>query len=336
MSVEKLPRNKLKLLYVEILKGFSSTYHNNDLIYIKHFTNFDIGDVDLKQEHYYEKAKKEGLPTYKEKEEYLIKEGFWDPHQDNLVFDYKKYLENLKNTKSKLFKENDLTQINKNIEETQSKITKIEDEKIQLIQFTAETFAAKKIHEYYIFNSFFKDQDLSNSLFSEEDFDELDEEDLLKLTGIYNQIIGRFNQLNLQRVALYPSFFNYFCLSESAYEFYGKPIIHLTLYQAECLSHAKYFKNILQNSKAKPTEEMFDQPDKLIEWHESQQNVQETLSKTKNSNNDPSSLMGLTQKDKEKLGIDDSQPNVHTKLVMAAKNKGNELNLVDIMKVMGH
>ncbi len=333
--MDPIPKQQLKLLYNDLLKGFSTIFHDiYGAIYLKHFTTFDLGDVDLKYDFYYQKAIKEGLPTRKEKEEYLIKEGFWTQEKNNSIHDYQVYLDNLKITKSKFFKSSDIHNVNREIGIYEKKIDKLKDEKDNLIQFTAEGFASKKINEFYIYISFFKNKELDTYLFRQDDFDELNDNDLVFLVSLYNERAEVYNDYNLKRISLSPFFFNFFSLSESAFEFYGKAVVNLTFYQSELYGDGRYFKNLLSNCKTRPSDELMDNPTKLIEWYESSQTVQEVLNKG-DKPQDASSLMGLTQEDREKLGMKENDKNVNNDLVKAAVAKGESLSMNEILKIMG-
>ena len=69
-----------------------------------------------------------------------------------------------------------------NREELQQK----QAEKSQLIGYTADTYSSKKINEYYVFATTYKDKKLKKKLFSKEEFDELSEQDILKFVQIFN------------------------------------------------------------------------------------------------------------------------------------------------------
>ena len=52
-------KNLLRLYLVDILKGYSKTYLNDKLIYIKHMDSVSSGDVDLKKEEFYHKGRRQ-------------------------------------------------------------------------------------------------------------------------------------------------------------------------------------------------------------------------------------------------------------------------------------
>ena len=71
-------------------------------------------------------------------------------------------------------------------------------------------------------------------------------------------------------------------------------------------------------------------PDKLIDWYNSSKSVKEQIDKGKK----PEDLVGVTQKDRELLGIQGSN-NIHNKLVEATRKKGSPLSVVEIMNLGG-
>jgi hypothetical protein len=62
MDLEAFNKN-LKSLYWEIVKGSSSFLCNNNQYYIKHMSPKDAGEIEVRENHYYEKARSQGIPT---------------------------------------------------------------------------------------------------------------------------------------------------------------------------------------------------------------------------------------------------------------------------------
>lgn len=336
----KNDRNKQKLIFIDILRGYSCSAYNNKKIYIKHHTNFDAGDLDYKKEEFRDKALKNGLPSLENQSEYIIKEGFWSEEKDKEITTLRNFIFNLKQTKSKLFKESDIKQIQSSIEENNKKMNDLIKEKKELLGFTVEDYVSKKVNEYYMFISLFKDIDLKESFFDQEEFDDLENIDIYKLINIYNNISQDYSEVNLKRISLSSSFLGLFNLCEdNVYNLYGKGAIFLTFYQIELFSFAKYFKNVINNAKHKPPDDYYEDPDKLIEWLESSKNMEEVLDKTsKNSKNKDNnavvatSVVGATKQDLKKAGLDQ---NKGISLVEEAAKKGGVLDMQDLMKLHG-
>ena len=62
----------LKVVFSEILRGYSLAESFLGKVRINHFTNFDSAALDIKNKAFYDKAIKEGLPSRKERIDYLV------------------------------------------------------------------------------------------------------------------------------------------------------------------------------------------------------------------------------------------------------------------------
>ena len=210
-------------------------------------------------------------------------------------------------------------------------------EKKDLLGFTVEDYANKKINEYYMFNSLFKDKDLKYKFFSEEEFDELENKDLSEILEIYNNLNKDYIDKNLKKIALSSYYLSLFNLSDdNPYYMYGKPIIYLTFYQMEVFGYARYFKNALSEAKHKPPDEYYEDPDKLIDWLESSKNVEEVLNKNESNQKKTegaiaTSIVGAKKEDLAKIGKDENGISLHKE----ALKKGGTLSMEDLMKMHG-
>jgi hypothetical protein len=335
--VQTQEKAQLRLLFVDILKGYSLAYYKNNKLYFKHNTSFDSGDIDHLRQEFIEKAKKNGLPTEIEKEKYLIGEELWSEDKNEQIKNIKYSISGLKQTKSKLFKSDDINEINKKINEENLKLIELTSERKELLGFTVEDYANKKINEYYMFNTLYKDKNLKEKFFSEEQFDELENKDLSDILNIYNNINKNFIEINLKKIALSSYYLSLYNLSsDSAYNLYGKPIVYLTFYQMEVFGYAKYFKNALSEAKNKPADEYFEDPEKLIEWLESSKNVEEVLNKTEENHKGTegaiaTSIVGAKKEDLDKIRKDENAISLHQE----AEKKGGVLTMQDLMKMHG-
>ena len=335
--MQTLDKNKLRLLFIDILKGYSLSYYRDNKLYFKHNTSFDSGDIDHLKQEFLEKAKKNGLPTEDQKEEYLIAENLWSKENNEKIKKLKSDISSLKQTKSKLFKSDDINEMNRQIDEKKLELINLTIEKKDLLGFTVEDYANKKINEYYMFNSLFKDKDLKNRYFSEQEFDELENKEISEVLEVYNNINKNFIENNLKKIALSSYYLSLFNLcDENAYNLYGKPIIYLTFYQMEVFGYARYFKNALSEAKHKPSDEYYEDPDKLIEWLESSKNVEEVLNKNENNQKKTegaiaTSIVGAKKEDLAKIGKDENGISLHKE----AMKKGGTLSMEDLMKIHG-
>lgn len=297
----RIEKPKLKILFADILREMSVIDTEKlGRIYIKHLTHSDIADIDVKNEQYKQEAIDKGAELEEDKLQHLIKMGDWLESQERDIANQELYVKNLHKTKNQVFADRDKEEINKQIKEAEKQITLLKMKRGELIGFTVEQFAAKKINEYYVFNALFKDTGLKERLYDEESFDDLDENQIGDLIEVYNQSSKFFNQTNLQRISLAPFFMNSFHLAnDDAYVFWGKPIIKLTFYQTELFGYAKYFKSLLQNAPVKPDDDLYDDPSKLIDFCNSKANLDKVVGEAKGDN---VTVFGVTQEELKKKG----------------------------------
>ena len=335
--MQTLDKNKLRLLFIDILKGYSLSYYKSNKLYFKHNTSFDSGEIDHLKQEFIEKAKRNGLPTEDQKEEYLILENIWSKESNEKIKKLKSDISTLRQTKSKLFKSDDINEFNKQIDEKKLELITLTVERKDLLGFTVEDYANKKINEYYMFNSLFKDKNLKDRYFSEQEFDELENKDISEILTIYNDINKNFVETNLKKISLSSYYLSLFNLcDENAYNLYGKPIVYLTFYQMEIFGYARYFKNALSEAKHKPANEYYEDPEKLIEWLESSKNVEEVLNKSENNLSKTegaiaTSIVGAKKEDLAKIGKDENSVSLHKE----AQKKGGVLSMEDLMKMHG-
>ena len=83
MEEYRVPKEKLRIVYGEILRGCSSVFIESfGKMEVKHLTIFDTELIDEEREKHSERARKKGLPTREEKLQELEKEGSWTKKQE--------------------------------------------------------------------------------------------------------------------------------------------------------------------------------------------------------------------------------------------------------------
>jgi len=328
----------LRRVFTEVVRGFSKI--DNDefgIFYIKHIDVFDSEEIDEKNEEYLNYAKNKGLPTEKQRLEHLKEDGLWGLDKQKEIDETTDYIKQLKLNKSKFFLKAQIDSVSQQIKDENEKLLKLVEEKFNLVGLTAEIFASKKINEYYIFNTLYKEKDLKNKLFTEEEFDELSEDNLLQLIKMFNYNSSRFSQRNLKRIALSPFFLNDFYLCEdNPMSYFGKPLVDLTYNQSELFSHAKQFKFMLQDMKHRPSQEVMSDPDKLIEVYDAGKNAEKVMSKV-NAESDASTIVGATTEDLERLGLQSNEDSAQKGVDLAkeAAKKGGNLSMEELIKLHG-
>ena len=325
----------LKVVFSEVLKGFTLVESKNyGKIQVKHFTNFDSAELDIKNKIFYDKAINQGLPSRNDRIEYLLKENIWTEEKNKEILQVKSMLSGLRNSRSKVFLQAHIDNINTQIGENQKKLADLEFEKEELIGFCAENYASRRINEHYMYNAVLNDK--GEKLFGAEEFEELEENSLVELIGLYNRSTKKFDSNNLKKISLSPFFTNLFYLCENnAHVFFGKPLVNLTFYQIELFGYARYYKSLMDNSETQVPDDVKEDPEKMVEWFDSTKSARETLEKSKNAGQDGSatSLVGASKQDLKRLGLDN--PNETINLAKKAAEKGGKLNMEDMMKLHG-
>ena len=325
----------LKVTFSEILRGYSlMDLPNQGKIRIKHFNNFDSAELDIKNQFFYNKAVKEGLPTRKERIEHLLSEKIWTEEKSKKIFQLGSYIAGLRSSKSKVFLKVHIDQINNDLKKNQSELSSLTLEKEELIGFTADSYAARRINEHYMNNALLKES--GEKLFDPEEFEELEEDHLMRLIAAYNKSTEKFDSRSLKRLSLSGVFTNLFYLCENnAFSFFGKPLVQLTFYQVELFGYGRYYKSLLENSESKPPDEVVKDPDKMVEWFDSTKSAKEVLHKSKNAGAEGSatSLVGATKEDLKRLGLDNPAETIN--MAKKAAEKGGKLSMDDLMKLHG-
>jgi len=327
--------NNLKVIFSEVLRGY--TLVNSEKfgkVRIKHFTNYDSAELDIKNKYFYDKALKEGLPTRQERIDFLLKENIWTDEKNKNIIELRSLLAGLQKSKSKVFLKAHIDDINKQIEENQVKLTAAEVEKEEMIGFCAEVYSARRVNEHYMHNALLSES--GDRLFTNDEFEDLDSDKVMGLIETYNKSTKQFNSSVLKKVSLAPFFTNLFYLCENnAHIFFGKPLVNLTFYQIELFGYARYYKSMMENSEAKVPDEIKENPDKLIDWFDSTKSARDTLDKSKNEGVEGSAttLVGATKGDLKRLGLDN--PNETINLAKKAAEKGGSLTMEDMMKLHG-
>ena len=330
-----MDENNLKVIFSEILRGYTLTESEKfGKVKIKHFTNYDSAELDIKNKYFYDKALKEGLPTRQQRIDFLIKEDIWTDEKNKNIIELRSLLAGLQKSKSKVFLKAHIDDINRQIQENQVKLTQAEVEKEEMIGFCAEVYSSRRVNEHYMHNALLCES--GEKLFTNEEFEELESDKVMNLIETYNKSTKKFNSTVLKKVSLAPFFTNLFYLCENnAHVFFGKPLVNLTFYQIELFGYARYYKSMMENSEAKVPDEIRENPDKLIDWFDSTKSARETLDKSKNEGLEGSatSLVGATKDDLKRLGLDN--PNETINLAKKAAEKGGSLTMEEMMKLHG-
>ena len=312
----------------EVFDGYTEIFFNGDPVYIKHY---NIRDQRYIQK-YYEKHKnvaiKKGLETEEQRLVIIKEDEIWNDNDDLKIANLEFEIKNLTQTHKKLFLPSQKDSMAKDIESKRTELYILKNKKQELIGKTAEQYASSRSNEEMLRYFLFKDKELTENLFTEDEFSELDDLELLFFMNQQAEVNNRLSELNIQKAVLRPFFSMYLSQCENIKDFYDKAIVSLSVYQLKAALFARMFFNIFQYTEDIP-DHIRDDPEKLLAYSDSQRN--------KNSggideNSDASAVFGATKEDMKVIAGNTKQISLQDEL---AKN-GGKLNMEQMMKLAGH
>lgn len=330
------PYKKYKDLYRDLIFGFSEFRFesNKEKVFIKHLNDLETGETERNYKEHLYLAREKGLKTEEESIKFLIEESIWSEKKEKRIEELKDKLVNLEATKSKLLVKAQVSSLEKEIKPIYNELQILMHERQENIGMTAEAFANKKISESTIQSCFYKDRNLKELYFTEEEFDYLEHGEVNECLSIYTEMIAeRFGGDEIKKVAACPFFMNVYVLCEdNPYNFFGRPILTLTNFQVSLMSHAKYLKSLMSNHKS-PPDDYQGSPQKVIEWYELQVRSSEAKSNMETKGDGGGrSIFGATKEELSSIETDDEKT---MSLNNQIEQHGGEMNFDEILKMHG-
>lgn len=314
----------------DICQGYTLISCNLGKFYFKHISVSDQVLLDESKDEYIEEAKKRGIPTIQEALANLKEEGYWTDKDESAIKQEEVFLLKINEQKKNTYLKSQIDVLNKQINDSLTKLNELKNKRSSYLGNTCENYAEQRVTEEFLKFTLFKDPDLKNLYFTDDEFDELSSDDLSALIGFYNQTLTQFSDSRIQRLVLEDFFTYYMPYCEDPIHFYGKPIINLTYNQLRLILYARYFKNILSTNDKIPEDYRKD-PDKLIDYVNANEKAKE---KIKDKDNQAQSIVGATKEDYKYINMDKGDKKALS-LSEEAKKKGGSLDMKDLMKLMG-
>ena len=166
--------------------------------------------------------------------------------------------------------------MNEDISKAERKLNEMKNERAAFFSRTAESYAEERINDFYILKCLYKNEQLTELAYSEDEFDEVDSQSLTEIIKQYNNVYSDINDESIQYIVL-QDFYNLFMpFAEHAHEFYGKPICDLSYNQLKLLIYSRYFRNIFNNNDKMPDHIKKD-PDKIIDYVNANENAKKII-----------------------------------------------------------
>lgn len=348
-------------VYPEIIDGFSeipidlSRFSKADVIrfeiginfsrfYFKHPTHSDSVRIKKYYRECLEEAKESGILSEQLLIASAIEKKWWSEDKERELLIKTDYVKRMTETRSKAMLSSQKKQLDELIETEELAIKELEQERSSFVVDSAETFAAKKIDEFYISSLCYLDKSLSTRLFDDDELEFLSDPEFQLLSfSLFNKI----NKISHKKIH-YLSASSFFqeiiraCPDDSAYEFYGIPSSKLTIHQTDLFVFGNYYKKAIKASPDRIPDEIISDPESLIKWFSSSNSsskAKQKLQKNPNAKKTKgersgriSSFVGATEEDYKNLGLKSGSSTGGKDLIDLAKDSGGTVDMGQLVK----
>ena len=328
---ENFDKKLLDNIFKEIKQGFSQINFEGALFYIKHPGQNEIEFLNLEYERFFNKSTSQGVMTEKELANLLDEQAVWTKEEEKDLNGKEIELNNLKKTLGVLFLEKEMNPIEKRIKELAKKVESLKERKEPLFKNSAEKYASKKSNERFILNSLYKDKELTQLMFSNEEADELSQIEISEIYQNYNESLKKFSEKNLKQLSVEGVFTGVLSLfGENVSNFFKVHHLDLSYYQINLLNYGKLFLNIFENKEI--PKDIRNNAQKILDFLNESKNKKKKLEEVsqKSSQSDGFSYVGASKSDLKKMGVDFTGTKDISQI---ADEKGGELNMEDFIEM---
>ena len=188
---------KRRKIFRDVVRGYSTAIIDEDFVYIKHLTPHDQVELEEIEDKYYKAAQKRGVPSEAEMMDLLKKEGQWSDKDDEIIQEKEDFLERLKAAKSKMVIKSAIDKQAALIDKEEQQLFEKTKQKANLLGNTCEKYAKDRMNDFYMIKSFYKDKNLTEVLFDEQSYDELEDNDVRKYIELCEEILRQLLELCL-------------------------------------------------------------------------------------------------------------------------------------------
>ena len=314
----------------EAFDGYTEAVFEGQTVYVKHVSIRDQRYLHKYHDKYKQLALAKGLQSEEDKLKYVIDEGIWEEKDDLQIEALTSETENLKRTARAIFLQSQRDSINQQIEENKKKIFTLQQKRKEVVGQTADDYADSRSGDEILRFLLFKDEELTENFFSNEEFSELEGWEILKLSEIQLKVSKKISDLRIQEAVLRPFFHMYLPFCNDANAFYHKPVTHLTIYHMRVLLYGKIFHSIFQNVEDIP-DHIKQDPEKLLLFSESKTNKGSSKELVRDGA-DGTAVFGATDED-----VKDLQGKAGGVLLSDELEKhGGKLDMKQMMRLAGH
>ena len=333
---------KYRKLYRDVLRGYSEFKYGNKFVYIKHFNEADLGDIEAHDEELYYEAKSKGVTTEEEKLDLLIRDELWTKEKEDFIKERSAEIINLRQTLGKLIIKRQIEFAHKRLTDKEEELEDVKRERSQLLGFTVESYVEKKISSDYLKYSLFKDTSLKESFFSKEEFYDISDAELGQIALLNNAAMITLQQDDVRALAACTFFINSLAIcKKNPQVFFGRPVKDMSNYQIDLFSNGLRYLSVLEEGK-NPTEDALQDPKVLSKWYESMLEAKHNKSLSGHKNRKSTvggTVMGADEQEIRNLVAsqsdgDEEIVDLHKEL--EKRGKDARLDFGDMIEIHGH
>ena len=314
----------------EIFDGYSVSAFEGRDVFVKHINLRDQKYIHNYYERYKNIALSKGIESEEDRIAYIKAEELWEESDDLKIASLTEEVKNLKKTKESIFLPSQKESFQKTIDEKSIELYDLIKRRDEIVGLTAESYASRRSNDEMLRFCIFKDPDFKENLHTEDEFSELEPQQVIQLNKIMTDVSNRMSEDNIKHAVLRPFFGMYISNCESPSDFYGKAIIDLSAYQMKVAMYGRVFHSIFQYTEDIP-DNIREDPDKLISFSENQRNKGSNSGGLRDDA-DASAVFGATKEDMKAVAKDGKA----ISLSEAAKEAGGKLDMKQMMRLAGH
>jgi len=238
---------------------------NGDHVYVRHLSHLDHQNYEDEQDAFEEHARKIGAPTEVQRLVQLKERDLWSDSKETDIDRQRDAITRLEENRHLIAVPSILRNHDAHTQRERDTLAKMVNDRAQVIGTTVETYAQRRLEDFYLIHNLFVDKKMQTLMFDWNAFDDLTDPDVDKLHDTYKAAIEPCSDANLRRLAVQDFFYSYYTLcADNITNFFGHPICFLTYYQVRLGNMAKYFKYLLEHTDmAKIPAESRNDPDAI-------------------------------------------------------------------------
>lgn len=307
-------------LLKEIVSGYSIVEVCGTTAYLKHYSDYERSIIPEETQRIINECVRQGMPLEKTALEISYKNGAWSQKEEDEVIKQRGFVESLILTQEKTILPSQKKEQQKTIDKERFNLIRMERKRKDLLGRTAEDFANAKGYEKFVLSLLYKDEKLSIPLFSEEDIELLETDEVEEIFKIFKRIKESISEAKLNELVVSEFFSSYLIIAEDPTAFFGKNVFELTSFQVRLVSLAKTYTNIFKNYQI--PESIVHDYERIIAFVKKEN----SKNKEKDDSHTMKSYVGSTKEDLDTLEPESSK----IKLVDLLKKKGGKLDIKDL------